>query len=153
DDVIKRVFTHTAKICRALSYAPDGVRLRFTERRATPSRDESLKQHTGAAAFCGLIDLWAESRRPASDKTGKPLTASKVDDPETLPRCASQDRARIVIDRDRPWLSSSHCGIGVAFFRNQFPCLEQINPIQRGSLWLFSQLFLSVLSWAQSRSY
>ena len=35
---------------------------RFTERRATPSRDESPKRHTGAVSFCGLIDLWARAR-------------------------------------------------------------------------------------------
>ena len=35
----------------------------------------------------------------------------------------------------------------------QFPCGARINPMQRGSLWLFFRLFLSALSLVQSRSY
>jgi hypothetical protein len=79
--VIKRVFTHMAKICRALSYAPDGVineYRRFTERRATPSRDEFPKEHIGAASFCGLIDLSAQSRRPITDRPSKRLSSPSV---------------------------------------------------------------------------
>jgi hypothetical protein len=37
---------------------------RFTERRATPSRDESPKQHNPACTFSDLIDLWARARHP-----------------------------------------------------------------------------------------
>ena len=40
-----------------------------------------------------------------------------------------------------------------AYIANQCGEPHKINPIQRGSLWLFFRLFLSVLSLAQSRSY
>ena len=62
DDVIEEVFTTIAAIGRALSYAPErretnGYR-RFTERRATPLRDEFPKLRTRVGDFFGSIDLW-----------------------------------------------------------------------------------------------